>query len=385
MINKILNFVQKRLFFLIVAVILGGLLNVKLFGGYQFTPLICLVAALIMIYPSLVPLSFQSIGKIKKYKKLIGLSIVLNFVLAPIVAYIIGGIFLVNEPTLRLGLIVLALLPGGGMVTTWALKSRADMVVTIGIILVNLLLAITIVPFGISFAMNKLGLEKAPEISKSNLNFQKIATENKIKTNNVFDKNLNSDYVNKTEAESCIVEKTTKGKASCGLGDGEITPFKIALPIIFIVIFPLILALITQKLIIKFKGIAFFNKKKKKFGDFSNLGLLVVLFLLMSLENNKTIFEQANLVLSVAGALIIFYGLIFIVPYLLYRKVYFNAQGKALLWGSFLRYITLALGLAISLVFQDEKLSPIILVIVLSYLIQIPSSFIITKILRRAS
>ena len=183
--------------------------------------------------------------------------------------------------------------------------------------------------------------------------------------------------------EECAVEKVTNKKVSCALGEGGITPMKIAVPIVFIVFFPLVLAFGTQKMIIRYKGQKFFNEKKKTFGAFSNFGLLVVLFVLMSLKNNATIFEQAGLLLKIFIALLLFYGITFAVVYFLYKKFYNNSQGKALLWGSYLRYITLALGLAISLVFQDEALSPIILVIVLSYFIQIPSSFLIVKLLQK--
>ena len=54
---------------------------------------------------------------------------------------------------LQLGLILLVLLSGGGMVTTWAMKSYAGMLTTIGIVIINLLIVIVAVPFGISFFM----------------------------------------------------------------------------------------------------------------------------------------------------------------------------------------------------------------------------------------
>ena len=369
-----LNFVQKKLIFLIIFVIVAGLLNVKFFGGYKFTPLICLVAAVIMIYPSLVPLSFSRIAEIKKYYNLLFLSIVLNFVFVPFVAYFLGASLLTDEPVLRLGFMVLALLPGGGMVTTWALKSRANMVTTVGIIMVNLLLAIIIVPFGISSVMKNLNLDISDGINKESIQFQ--LSEKYNDQNNIFS---TQDIAVKEKTDSCVVEKTTRGVASCDFGGEGITPLKIAIPIIFIVFLPLLLALLTQKIILKFKGEKYFNKIKNKFGAFSNVGLLIILFMLMSLESNATIFEQANLVFETTVVLILFYTIIFLVPYFLYKKYYHNSQGKALIWGSYLRYITLALGLAISLVYQDESLMPIILVIVLSYLIQMPASYWIAK------
>ncbi len=372
-----LQIIQKNLMLFIILAMVLGLTNVQIFGGFEFTPLICLLAALVMIYPSLVPLDFGKIGEVKKHWRIMLISVVLNFVLAPLVAYWISGIFLIDNPAMRLGFVILALLPGGGMVTTWALKSKSDMMTTVGIVLLNLLLAVVLVPFGISFASGRLDLGQSGQlVSPSDTTSENTFGQQQI--------NIKAKYLNeKNNQEECVVEKITDKKASCAFSRGGITPMKIIIPIIFIIFFPLTLAFITQKILIKYKGQEFFNKKKKTFGAFSNFGLLIVLFVLMSLKNNATIFEQTDLLLKIFIVLLLFYGITFTVAYFLYKKFYNNSQGKALLWGSYLRYITLALGLAISLVFQDESLAPIILVIVLSYFIQIPSSFLIVKLLRK--
>ena len=52
--NHFLNNIQKNLLWWIFGAVAVGLLNVKLFGGIGFSSLICLLAAFIMIYPSLV-------------------------------------------------------------------------------------------------------------------------------------------------------------------------------------------------------------------------------------------------------------------------------------------------------------------------------------------
>jgi ACR3 family arsenite efflux pump ArsB len=374
-----LKFIQKNLLILIILVIAAGLLNVKFFGGYKFTPLICLWAALLMIYPSLVPLSFDKIKEVKKYWRILLFSVVLNFILAPAVAYFIGWLFLSEQPALRLGIILLALLPGGGMVTMWALKSRANMLITVGIVLLNLLLAIVIVPFGLSYVMNQLQINKTTHLQQSVLN-KDLRNINSVSLDN--DSKFVSLNDNAESTESCVIEKVSRGSASCGLGGEGVTPMKIAIPIIFIILFPLILAFATQKILLKRKSTNDIIKIKKSFGAFSNLGLLIILFMLMSLKDNIVIFDRAILIWDIFVALLFFYGIIFFVSWFIYKKFYFNSQGKALLWGSYLRYITLALGLAISLVYQDKSLEPIILIIVLSYLIQIPSSYLIANLLK---
>jgi len=346
---KFLDNIQKYLFFWISGVIFAGLAIVYFFGGFTFTSIICLVAAIVMIYPSFVPLAFDKLSSsIKNYPVIIA-SIVINFVVFPFFAYYIGGIFLEQEPVLRLGLLLLALLPGGGMVTTWAMKSRADMSTTIGIVIVNLLIAIVAVPFGMSFFMNHFVLNEV-----------QVDTET-----------------------MCVIEQTTGGILSCDFSGEGISPMKIALPIFVIVVIPLIAAYITQKIIIKRKGQKYFNKNKKNFGEFSNFGLLIVLFILMSLKNNSAIFDNPGILIDIFIPLALFYAVGLIVILFFYRILYNKNIGKAFVWGSYLRYITLALGIGISLVFQDERLSVITTVIVLSYFIQIPSSFVLARFLKK--
>lgn len=359
--RAILDNVGKYLFFWIVAIFLLGLTNVYFFGGFTFTPLICVVAALVMIYPSLVPLSFDKLPASLKHYPVILMSVFVNFILFPILAYTIGALFLADEPVLRLGMILLALLPGGGMVTTWAMKSKADMPTTIGIVIVNLFVAIIAVPLGISYFLHAFDLG-TPDAENALHN-----------TSNT----LNAPY------ENCVVEQVTNGLATCDFGGGGISALKIALPIFVIVIIPLLAAYGTQKFIKHKKGEEYFANIKSYFGKFSNLGLLLVLGLLMSLENNKIIFENPMLLAQIFVPLTILYA-IGLGMILLLRKLFPNpGVNKAFVWGSYLRYITLALGIAISLVFQDGRLATITTVIIVSYFIQIPSSFVLAKFLQK--
>ncbi len=342
-----LNNIQKYFLFYISSAIFGGLVVVYFFGGFEFTPMICLFAAVVMIYPSFVPLAFDKLLLSTKNYQLIIASVVINFIVFPFLAYYIGDIFLEQETVLRLGLLLLALFPGGGMVTTWAMKSNADMPTTVAIVIVNLIIAVVAVPFGVSFFMSHFALNTA-----------QVATES-----------------------MCIVQKVTNNVASCDFGGQGISPIKIALPILIIVVIPLIFAYITQKIIIKKRSRDYFNENKKKFGEFSNLGLLMVLFVLMSLQSNKIIFDNPTIIIDVFVPLVLFYVIGISIIIFFYKMIDDVRVGKAFVWGSYLRYITLALGIAISLVFQDEQLSIITIVIVLSYFIQIPSSFILMKFL----
>jgi len=340
MVDNILGFVQKNLFWLIIISIGAGLASVYFTGGIAFTPLLCLLAALLMIYPSLVPLDFKKVALVHKYKKTIVLSLFVNFIISPLFAVIIGWLFFSQEPSLWLGLILLSILPGGGMVTTWAYKSKADMPLTVGIVFANLIAAIVLAPFYLSVAMNKLTvlMEQRP-------------------------------------AGSCAVSKATGGALNCLFtGEGLISPIKFAIPIVFIIVIPLLLAFFTQNYYLKKFGQDRFNLIKARFAAFSNLGMLAVLALLMSIRENKIIFSRPDLIPRALLALIIYYAISLALAWRL-GKTMEGEKGRALAWGTYLRYITLALGLIISLVYQNAAYSMAIIIVVMAYLIQIPSSF----------
>ncbi|MFA6194609.1 MAG: hypothetical protein WC719_02605 [Patescibacteria group bacterium] len=297
-----------------------------------------------MIYPSLVPLDFAKIKEIGHFKKLIFFSIIINFLVAPLLAVLIGWLFLAHEPMLWLGLILLSILPGGGMVTTWAYKSKANMPLTVGIVFANLLAAVALVPFYLTIAINKLTI-----------------------------------IPSQPSTQSCVLDPVTKGAVNCLFdGSGRVSPLKIALPILIIIIIPLLLAYLTQEYLKKKSDNNTLILIKQKFAAFSNLGLIFMLFALMGIKQNKIIFERPDLLIKALIPLVIFYVASLIISLMLYKYTE-GADGRAIAWGTYLRYITLALGLATSLIYQNSDYSLAVIVVILAYLIQIPSSFWLAK------
>ncbi|HBP00660.1 MAG: Arsenical-resistance protein [Candidatus Moranbacteria bacterium GW2011_GWE1_49_15] len=337
---KLLDNIQKYLLWWIFGAVALGLSAVKFFGGYGFSPLICLFAALVMIYPSLVPLSFDKVGASLKNYRIIAFSLFVNFIVSPAAAFVLGYVFLRENPELWIGLMLLSLLPGGGMATTWALKSKADMPSAIGIIITNLFVAILAVPPLISLALARIMPVQGAAYSADG---------------------------------TCPISVATNDALSCARGSG-VDSVKIALAIFLIVVVPLVLAYGTQKVIKKQKGAEYFESIKGSFGKISNLGLVLVLVALMALGSNEVIFSNPAMIARSSIPLVLFYGIVFSVSMVGYRIWKKSDKGKSLVWGSYLRYVTLALGMAISLVFQNPALSASIVIIVMSYFIQIPTS-----------
>lgn len=351
MIGRLLDNVRSNLFFWILGSMIAGLFVGRVTGGLPFSPYLCVLAALIMIYPSLVPLPFDRLRFGFSAYREISLSLLVNFVASPALAWFLGAVFLADYPELRIGLLLLSLLPGGGMATTWALRSKADMPASVGIIVVNLLVSILSVSLVLPIAMDRL---VPPRIAVSD------------------------------DAAVCVFEETTGGALSCGIGgEGTAGPFSLALPMLVIVVVPLVLAYATREAVVRRKGRARFDTVKERFGQGSNLGLAVVLFLLMSLESNRVLFEHPDLLLRAFVPVALFYLALLIVSLTLAGRDRRTPRGKALVWGSFLRYVTLSLGLAVSLVFRDPVYALSILPVALAYFVQIPLSFRLERYLDR--
>jgi ACR3 family arsenite efflux pump ArsB len=218
------------------------------------------------------------------------------------------------------------------------------MPLTISVVFVNLLVAIVLVPIYLATAINKL-----------NLLFEQTA------------------------GQACVAEQVTNGAVNCLFGNsGGVSPLKIALPILFIVIIPLILAYMTQQQLKHKYGQEAFSKIKQQFAAASNLGMLVVLFVLMGIKNNIVIFEHPEYILKAILPLLLFYISNLLISWQL-KKMIGGAEGRAMFWGTYLRYVTLALGLSISLVYQNPAYNLAVIVVVMAYLIQIPSSFWLAK------
>ncbi len=355
--EKIFKFIQKNLFFLILLSIFSGILFARFLGGFEFSVLVCIFAALTMIYPSLVSLDFSKLKDIYKHKNIIIISILLNFVMIPLIGFLVGYLFLRDYPVLFLGLFLLSILPGGGMVVSWAQKTKSDLVVTVGIIVANLLTAVVLVPIFLSFFINTFVGNINTQIGQPKFDnfYQGIQATN--------------------HTGGCLISKATNNTLSCSFGNSHsIRAVQIAIPILIIVLIPLGLAFTTQKILKKILQENKFEKSKIIFSGISNIGMFFTLFFLMGMKQNIIIFEKPDLLLKSIIPVIIFYATILSINLFIFKKNK-TAETKALIWGNYLRYITLALGFSTSLIYQNQVYSQIIIVIVLSYLVQIPISF----------
>ena len=113
--------------------------------GATLEPLIP-VGLFLMIYPTVTKAPLGEIRRAAQQKRPSLLSIVLNYLVNPLLLYAFGWIFLRDNPALWTGLILLGIAPCIGMVLVWADLGGADNPLSVALMAWNALIQIVSVP-----------------------------------------------------------------------------------------------------------------------------------------------------------------------------------------------------------------------------------------------
>lgn len=125
---------------LILAVIIGFQFDTSWMSSTM------LIATMTMIYPTMIGVQWKSLMNLKE-KKLISYALIINFIAIPIVAFILGFIFLKNEPILFAGLALAALLPTSGMTISWTSLSKGNVPAAVKLTVIGLIVGAILAPF----------------------------------------------------------------------------------------------------------------------------------------------------------------------------------------------------------------------------------------------
>ncbi|MCF8028513.1 MAG: bile acid:sodium symporter [Desulfobacteraceae bacterium] len=309
-------FFKQHLHYFIVCVLLAGLVNVYFLGGFN-TPkayLIFIVVAFV-IFPVMINTDFWEIFDHFREPRPVFCSIILNFLISPAIAFMAGSLFLRDQPLLFTGLILISLIPTSSMSMAWTSFSNA-----------NLATALYLTPLNILFAAF-IGLP---------LIFPLLADQ----------------FI-------------------------EINTLMIVRNIITVFFIPLIIGGILRKLIIRFKGDAFFSSKiQPNVGIVSGAGLLVLIFLVMSQERNAMLLENYRALVFAVIPVILYYALMYAVSVfwmkqLVSRHVIDSKKGLVLVYTSVARHINIAIAIALSSFTVDQG-AAVMFVLIIAYLVQVP-------------
>lgn len=261
-----------------------------------------LLFTFLMIYPTMIGFKVKEAVDLSHMKVVIGASI-LNFVLIPIIAFIFGKVFLANNPELFAGLIMISLFPTSGMTISWTMLSKGNVAAAIKVTAISLLMGSFLAPLYLYFMVGT-----------------------------VIEVNVLQTFI--TVAQ--------------------------------IVIFPMVLGTGTYKLLMKSMTPLEFNQKiKPMLPPISVWAMLFVIFSSISMKA-KAIATQPGLLVNIALLLVLFYLLNFLISTLVVRKFFNKADGYALVYGTVMRNLSIALGLAIASFGPDTAL-----IITLAFILQV--------------
>lgn len=279
--NKIYTFPQKYMLLSIpLTLILGFFIGA--FVDTSFLKPTLLIGTIVMIYATMVGFKFKELTTIKGSKVLV-LSLLINFVIIPVIAYAIGKLLLSEHPIMFAGLALSALLPTSGMTISWTAIQKGNVATAVKLTVFGLIIGSLLTPWYLLAMVGK--------------------------------------YV-------------------------DVNILSTIQSIIMIVFIPMILGHLTYKWLMKKYTQEQFQKKiKPKFGPLSIWAMLYVVFVSISMQATRII-SNLQLISVALLILVLFYGVNFVISTVVAKGFLNRSDGIALVNGTVLRNLSIAIGIA---------------------------------------
>ena len=242
-----------------------------------------MIAVIVMIFATMVGLRLGELTRLKADARLLAVAIALNFVWIPLVATAIGFTVLAEHPQLFAGLALAAVLPTSGMTIAWTGIQRGDVPAAVRLTVSGLLLGAVLTPWYLLAMI------------------------------------------------------------------GEFVPIEVATmfqTILTVVVVPLVLGQVATRLLVARYGQQRFQQRiKPNLSPLSVWGMLWVVFVSAS-SRAETIMANLELLAVAVAAIVLFYLVLLASSTVVARAAFDRAKGIALVNGTALRNLSIAIGIA---------------------------------------
>lgn len=282
MLKKIYQFPQKHLLLVLPLVLIASFITGLYVDTQGLGPTI-LIATIIMIFATMVGLKIEELTKIRNESKLIGVSFLINFLWVPLIALVIGMTILSNHPLMFAGLALVAVLPTSGMTIAWTGIQKGNMPAAVKLTVFGLIVGSVLTPW---YLLVMVGQYVPIDI---------------------------------------------------------MTTFRTIFMVVFI---PLVLGQIVTRILLKKYSQLEFNKKiKPNLAPLSIWGLLYVVFVSTSARAEMLV-GSLDLIVYAVIAIFLFYGINYTFATFIATKMFNRNDGIALVNGTVLRNLSIAIGIA---------------------------------------
>lgn len=307
MIRSALRALKTNLIYIVVGSLVTGLVAGQFLGSgargllqSAVTPVLFL-----MIYPMMINIDLREIFNIREHLGPVGLSLVVNFVVVPLIAVVLAKLFFAGNSTYAVGLYLIALIPTSGMTAAWAGLAGGDLEAALVAIAVNLVAAVFFLPVYLSTLVG---------------------------------------------------------------GSVGFDPTALYRQLGIIVAIPMLAGNATRRLLLHQYGPDSIKRLKPTFGGVSSLGVMLIVFIAMSMQSESILAEPVTSAVTVVP-LVLFYGTILAIGSALGRSFLGPEQAVALVYATSMRNLSIALAIAAAPGFPPAEA---VLPIALAYLLQPP-------------
>ncbi len=257
---------------------------------------------MLMVYPMLV--NFKPAQALSlKDGKAVGLAMTLNFVVLPIVAWLLARVFFGGEPELFVGLVLIGLFPTSGMTISWTGFAKGNVAAAVKMTVFGLLAASVLAPLYL------------------------VALAGTVVSVDVL---------------------------------------SVAQTVLLVVFVPMVAGVLTRRLLVSRVGQEAYKKRiAPVFPGLSTIGVFAIVFLAIGLKARMIVSDPAMLV-RVAAPLALFYLIAFGIATLAGKIMLPRGDAIAAVYGSVMRNLSIALGIAIASFGPEAAL-----VLAVAYIVQV--------------